>query len=89
LIISFCLGKIIHAMANRPAELAMDRAREHAGRVSADSALKWTKKMTPYEQDQFSKGNTMYWRCAEARAGEGTPEAEQAYEKTLGSRSKE
>lgn len=57
LVIAFCLGKIIHAMANRPQALAAQRSREMAGREFYDRTLKLTRKMSPDQLYRYSEGD--------------------------------
>lgn len=57
LVIAFCLGKVIHAMANRPFEVSVMRARENAGRSIIEDATKYVDKMTVDEKKRFYTGD--------------------------------
>ena len=58
LVIAYCLGKIIHAMANRPFEVAVYRARQEAGRSIVDDAMKSVSKMTTEQKTRFYNGDS-------------------------------
>lgn len=57
LVIAFCLGKVIHAMANRPFEVSVLRAREQAGREIVDNASNYVPKMTVEQKRRFYTGD--------------------------------
>lgn len=57
LVIAFCLGKTIHAMANRPFVVAVSRARQEAGRSIVDDAMKYVPRMTAEQKVRFYNGD--------------------------------
>lgn len=57
LVIAFCLGKVIHAMANRPFEVSVRRAQQEAGRSLIDDALAHIKAMTAEQKARFYAGD--------------------------------
>lgn len=57
LVIAFCLGKIIHAMANRPFEVSIMRARDQAGRSLTDDAAKMIGQMSAAQKLRFYQGD--------------------------------
>jgi hypothetical protein len=57
LIIAFCLGKVIHAMANRPFETSILRARESAARSIVDDAARHVDRMTVEQKRRFYTGD--------------------------------
>lgn len=57
LAIAYCLGKIIHAMANRPFAVAVARARQEAGRSIVDDAMKFVPRMTAEQKVRFYNGD--------------------------------
>ena len=57
LAIAYCLGKTIHAMANRPFAVAVSRARQEAGRSIVDDAMKYVPRMTVEQKVRFYNGD--------------------------------
>lgn len=87
LVIAFCLGKVIHAMANRPLETYMGRARQDVTRSLVDDVLKYKSKLTPEEKARFAGGDmsvlTEAMNREEASKGRRTYEELQAEEDKL------
>ncbi len=57
LVIAWALGKIVHAMANRPLDLAYQRARDQAGRKVVDDGMKHIDKMNAEQLRRFWNGD--------------------------------
>lgn len=55
--IAFSLGKVIHAMVNRPFAASILRAREEAGRSIVDNASSYVPKMTVEQKRRFYTGD--------------------------------
>lgn len=57
LVVAWALGKIVHAMANRPLELAYDRARDKAGRSVVEDGMKYIDSMSAEQKRRFYNGD--------------------------------
>lgn len=78
LVIAFCLGKVIHAMANRPLESYMGRARQDVTRSLVDDVLRYKAKLTPEEKAKFAAGDMSVLTAAMNR--EETRKSKRTYE---------
>ncbi len=57
LVIAWALGKIVHAMANRPLDLAYQRARDKAGRSVVEDGMKYIDDMSAEQKRRFYNGD--------------------------------
>jgi hypothetical protein len=57
LVIAWALGKIVHAMANRPLEVAYLRVREQVGRSVVEDGMKYRNDMTADQKRRFYNGD--------------------------------
>jgi hypothetical protein len=55
--LSFVLGKVIHAQANRPYEVIAERAMDQAGRDVVTDGMRYLKKMTVEQKRRFFNGD--------------------------------
>ena len=57
LLLTYALGKVLHAIVNSPLHVPMMRAIGEIGRSLVDDAIKNKKRMTPEEKKRFVKGD--------------------------------
>lgn len=55
--LAFALGKVVHAMANRPVEIGVMQAQDHAGRMFIEQSMRGVKDMDASQLRRFHRGD--------------------------------